>query len=94
MIPGKTKTDPLARELENAVTALTDVSLAADRRNEEKWAEKDKDKNIDTLFPGSKLIKHGKLCHVPPKEGAESALPALYSLLANKKKNNSNQSII
>ena len=58
LLPGTTKTDPVARELANAVTALTDVSLAGDRRNEEKRVErKDEDKNIDTLFPGSKIVK-------------------------------------
>lgn len=84
-----TITDQLAA----AVKALTDVSLTVDRRNEERRAEKDEDKNIDSLFPGSKIVRLGRICQVPPDESAEDALSVLFSLLANKKKNNSNQSI-
>ena len=94
LVLGTTKTVPVGREVANAVTAHPYVSFIANRKNEEKRAEKEEDKNINTLFPGSKLIKLGKICYVPPEESADNALPTLYLLLTNKKNNNSNQSII
>ena len=71
--PGTTKTNPVALEFAAAVTALTDVSLKANRRNEERRAEKDKDKEIGSLFPGSKLDMLGQICQVPPAKSAEDA---------------------
>lgn len=91
--PGTTKTNLVALELAATVTALTDVSLKANRRNEDRRAEKDKDKDIGSLFPESKLDPLGRICQVPPAESAEDALSELFSNLANKKKNNSNHSI-
>ena len=90
---GTTKTNPVALELAAAVTALTNVSLKPNRRNEKRRSEKDEDKEIGSLFPGSKLNKFGRICQVPPDKSAEDAVSVLFSNLAYKKKDNSNHSI-
>ena len=91
--PGKVNESPIALQLSAAVTALTNVTIKADQRNEDKRAEAKELKEISTLFPGSKLDTLGYLVQVPPGESLENAAPALYSDLANRPKNNSTHSI-
>ena len=57
--PGTAKTSPVALQLAAAVTALTDVTLKADQRNEARQEEAKEDKEIESLFPGSKLDTFG-----------------------------------
>ena len=91
--PGKVTESPVALQMSAAVAALTDVTIKADARNELRREEANEIKDIDTLFPGSKLDTLVSIVQVPSGEKPEDALPVLYSLLANKKKNNTNHSI-
>ena len=91
--PGTVQESPVALQLAAAVTALTDVTIKADQRNETRREEAKEDKEIGSLFPGSKLDTLVSLVQVPPSESPVNALPVLWSNLANKKKNNSNHSL-
>ena len=91
--PGTVTESPVALQMAAAVAALTDVTNKADQRSESRREEAKEDKEIDTLFPGSKFDTLVFLVQVPPGEEPDNALPVVYSSLANKKKNNSNHSI-
>jgi len=91
--PGQVTESPIALKMSAAVAALTDVTLKADARNEQKMEMANETKDIETLFPGSKLESLAAMIKVPSGEEFEDGCPVVFSLLANKKKNNSNHSI-
>ena len=93
LLPSTVNESPVAKQMAAAVHALTNVTIKAYERNEAQREEAKEAKDIDTLFPDSKLDTLVSLVQVPAGENSEDLLPVVYSNLANKKKNNSNHSI-
>ena len=93
LLPGTVNESSVAKSMAAAVHALTNVTIKADEQNEAQREEAKEPKDIDTLFPDSKLDTLVSLVQVPKGEKPEDLLPVVYSNLANKKKNNSNHSI-
>jgi hypothetical protein len=85
-------TDPLARQMERAVTTLTEAHLRTEEANERRRFEKDKPKNVEDQYVGALFEK---LCFITgtPKERIDE-LPGLYSRIAQQKKKESLHSII
>ena len=86
LIPDTTTIDPVARQLFNAVTALTDAHLRTDEANEAQREDKLEDKLIGSVYTSSRLIKLGNTCHAGPGANLDDVLPRLWSLIANKPK--------
>ena len=83
----------IAQQMAAAIAGLTVVTIKADERNKRKREEANEDKDIESLFSGSKYDTLGYFVQVPPGESLGNAAPILWSDLANKKKNNSIHSI-
>ena len=68
LIPDTTTTDLVARQLSNAVTALTDTHIRTDKANEARREDKLEDKTIGSVYTGLRLIKLGNTCHMRHRE--------------------------
>ena len=66
LIPDTTTTDPVAQQLSNAVTALTDAHIRTNEANEALREEKLEDKLIGSVYTGLRLTKLGNYCHAAP----------------------------
>ena len=75
LIQGTTQTDPVIRELTNAVTVFTDARITTNSVNKARKEEKLVDKTIESILLGSKLTKLGNLVQVPLGKDVENSSP-------------------
>ena len=94
LIQGTVQTDPVIRELTNAVAAFTDAHLLPNKSNKARKEEVLEDKTIECMLPGLKFTKLCNLVQVPNDKDVENASPRLYFKLANKKNNKTRLSIL
>ena len=83
LIPDTTTIDPVAQQLSNAVTALTNAHIRTNKANEVPREDKNEDKTIKSVYTGLRLVKLGNVCHAAPGAKLEDALPRVYSHIAN-----------
>ena len=85
-------TDPLALQMERAVTTLTEAHLRTEEANERRRFEKEKPKDVEDLYTGALFEK---LCFLTStSQDRTDELPGLYSRIAQQKKKESLHSII
>ena len=61
LVQETTQTNPIIRELTNAVTAFTDAHIVTNAANEAQKEDALFDKTIESIFPGSKITNLGNL---------------------------------
>ena len=85
------RSDPMLKQLANAVTTFTDIHLQRDAANEAKLEAANEPKKVEDLFQGSKYRRLLNILQLSEQE--EDQIPMLYLSLSNKKKKQTLQSI-